>query len=217
MGQTITLNSGSSMTFSLNDQKWMTLLKVLSNFKLPEVNLHQLDYIPTDSEEVRRFIINSIPVQQHFYFKGTKQEQIKWSKYFEALKTAARKTTDHYGIYYTDFSAQEFWEIVSAAKLCKILYFYCDLIPLDFEWDFGKEIEGCKIEKINFDFSGGSSYSNWGQNPARFENLIAAIAKLEPLVKTLKTLRIRYWDITKAKAQEVLNKYKLNGIQITGV
>ena len=161
--------------------------------------------------------MNSISVQQTFYFNYTKQEQIKWSKYFEALKTAARKTTNDYLIYYTDFSAQEFWEIVSAAKLCKNLYFICDLIPLDFEWDFGKEMEGCKIEYIQFAHSGGSSYSNWGQNPARFENLIAAIAKWEPLVKTLKTLDILYCDITKAKAQEVLNKYKLNGIQITGV
>ena len=195
----------------------MTLLKVLSHFKLPEVNYHQLLYVPTDSEEVRRFIINSIPVQQWFYFNNPKQEQIKWSKYFEALKTAARKTTIGYGIYNTDFSAQEFWEIVSAAKLCKNLNFIYALIPLDSEWDFGKEMEGCKIEYIAFDCSGGSSYSNWGQNPARFENLIAAIAKWEPLVKTLKYLHIPNCDITKAKAQEVLNKYKLNGIQISGV
>ena len=195
----------------------MTLLKVLSNFKLPEINKYQLDYVPTDSEEVRRFIINSIPVQQYFYFNWTKQEQIKWSKYFEALKTAARKTTYQYDVDNTDFSALEFWEIVSAAKLCKNLYFRYDLIPLDSEWDFGKEMEGCKIEYIGFSCSGGSSYINWGQNPARFENLIAAIAKWEPLVKTLKTLYIWGCDITKAKAQEVLNKYKLNGIQITGV
>ena len=195
----------------------MTLLKVLLNFKLPEINNYRLNSVPTDSEEVRRFIINSIPVQQWFYFNYVKQEQIKWSKYFEALKTAARKTTTTYGIYNTDFSAQEFWEIVSAAKLCKNLYFYSDLIPLDSEWDFGKEMEGCKIEYIRFDCSGDSSYSNWGQNPARFENLIAAIAKWEPLVKTLKNLYIGGCDITKAKAQEVLNKFKLNGIQITGV
>ena len=195
----------------------MTLFKVLSHFKLPEIYYHKLDYIPTDSEEVRRFILNSIPVQQGFYFNSTKQEQIKWSKYFEALKTAARKTTDYYVISNIDISTLEFWEIVSAAKLCKNLYFNYDLIPLDSEWDFGKEMEGCKIENIGFYSSGGSSYSNWGQNPARFENLIAAIAKWEPLVKTLKTLYIPNCDITKAKAQEVLNKYKLNGIQITGV
>ena len=195
----------------------MTLLKVLSHFKLPEINNYNLNYVPTDSEEVRRFIINSIPVQESFYFNNAKQEQIKWSKYFEALKTAARKTTNDYFISNTDFSALEFWEIVSAAKLCKKLIFYYDLIPLDFEWDFGKEMEGCKIQYIDFYCSGGSSYSNWGQNPARFENLIAAIAKWEPLVKTLKTLWIGSCDITKAKAQEVLNKYKLNGIQIAGV
>ena len=77
MGQTMTLNSGSSMVFSLNDQKWMTLIKTLSHFKLPEILYHYLDYVPDDSEDVRRFITNSVPVQKQFYFNLTKQVQIK--------------------------------------------------------------------------------------------------------------------------------------------
>ena len=118
---------------SLNDQKWVTLLKILSNFRLPELNYYQLDYIPADSEDVKVFMMNSVPTQKYFYFNYNKQVQIEGSKYIESLKEVARKTTDHFNIYNTNFSAHEFCEIVSAAKSCKNLYFYYDLIPFDYE------------------------------------------------------------------------------------
>ena len=118
---------------SLNDQKWVTLLKILSSFKLPEINYYQLHYIPADSEDVKAFMINSVPTQKQFYFNYAKQVQIEGSKYFESLKEVARKTTDQFYVCYTNFSAHEFCEIVSAAKSCKNLYFYQDLIPFDYE------------------------------------------------------------------------------------
>ena len=118
---------------SLNDQKWVTLLKILSNFRLPEIYYYQLDYIPADSEDVKAFMMNSVPTQKRFYFNQTKQVQIEGSKYFESLKEVARKTTYDFLVYYTNFSAHEFCEIVSAAKSCKNLYFYYDLIPFDYE------------------------------------------------------------------------------------
>ena len=118
---------------SLNDQKWLTLLKILSNFRLPEIYYYQLNYIPADSEDVKTFMINSVPTQKQFYFNTTKQVQIEGSKYFDCLKEVARKTTDSLFIYYTNFSAHEFCEIISAAKSCKNLYFRYDLIPFDYE------------------------------------------------------------------------------------
>ena len=118
---------------NLNDQKWVTLLKILSNFRLPELNNYYLNYIPADSEDVKAFMKNSVPSQKYFYFNITKQVQIEGSKYFESLKEVARKTTDQFHVYYTNFSAHEFCEIVSAAKSCKNLYFYYDLISFDYE------------------------------------------------------------------------------------
>ena len=215
VNQSITLNSGTSMVFSLNDDKWLTMLRTLSNFRLPEINYYQLDYIPADSEDVKTFMKNSISAQKKFWFNYKKQVQVEGSKYFEALKSVARITADNYYVYYTNFSAHEFCGLISAAKSVKNLHFFYDLIPLDYECDFGTDMEECKIEQIQFVYSGGSSYSNWGQNPMRFENLIAAISKCEPLTKSLKTLYFGYCDVTKAKAQEMLNKYKLTGIQVT--
>ena len=68
IGQAISFNSGSSITFNLNEEKWVKLLKATSNFKLPQISYYQLYYVPEDSEEVRNFMRNSIPVQNYFYF-----------------------------------------------------------------------------------------------------------------------------------------------------
>ena len=139
-----------------------------------------MNYVPEDSEEVRDFMRNS-SIQNDFYFNNTKQFQIEGIKYIEELKEVAKRTTHYFYVFYTNFSSKEFCELVSAAKNVKHLIFCYDLIPLDEEFDFGSDMEGCKIERFYLRYSGGSSYSNWSQNPNRLENLIAAIAKCEPL------------------------------------
>ena len=120
----------------------MTLLRILSSFKLPEINNFALDYIPADSEDVKQFMKNSVSTQKIFFFNNNKQVQIEGCKYFEALKAIAKKITDQLYIKYTNFSAHEFCEILSAAKLCKLIRLYHNTIPLDSECDFGSDMEG---------------------------------------------------------------------------
>ena len=142
--------------------------------------------------------------------------QIEGSKYIEALKSVAAKVTDYLYINNTDLTGQEFWDLVSAAKFCQYLYFQYDLIAFDEKWDFGKEMDGCKINYIYFTYSGFRSHSDWGQNIHRFENMVAAISICSPLLKSLKTIYIYNWDITKAKAEEILAKYSWSKIAISG-
>ena len=157
------------------------------------------------------------PAQNFFFFNYTKQVQIDGSKYYEALKAVAARTVEHFYIFYTNLSADEFWGILKATKHVKNVGFNYNSISFDCEKDFGEGMESCKIEDIYLQYSGEATYSNWAANPIRFENLIASISKCAPLVNSLKTLNILGWDITKDKAQEILNKSKLNGITLQGV
>ena len=136
---------------------------------------------------------------------------------YEVLKAVAARTVGEFYIKYTNFSADEFWGIIKATKHIKNVCFGYSSIPFYCEKDFGEGMENCKIEYICLYCSGGAAYSNWAANPIRFENLISSISKCAPLVKSLKTLEIGGCDITKDNAQEILNKYKLNGITLTGV
>ena len=131
--QTISLNSGSNITFYLNEEKWVKLLKALSNFRLPQLNYYQLLYVPEDSDEVRNFMRNSIPAQSQFLFNTTKQFQIEGSKYIEELKEVAKRTLNHFYVYNTNLSSKEFCDLISAAKNITYVYFSNDLIPLDGE------------------------------------------------------------------------------------
>ena len=96
IGQSITIDTESWVYFSLNDKKWKILLKILCNFILPPINHYRIDYAPSSSESVRRFMINSLPIQKQFYFNYNNEEQLEASKYIEALKVAAKKTTDSF-------------------------------------------------------------------------------------------------------------------------
>ena len=139
------------------------------------------------------------------------------SKYYEALKAVAARTAERFYVSNTNLSAEEFLGILKAAKRIKTAGFCNCSIPFDYEIDFWKGMANCKIEIIDLYCSGVASYRNWDEIPTRFENFIASISKCAPLVKSLKKLDIGGCDFTKEKAQGVLNKYKLDRIDLEGV
>ena len=191
----------------------MSLLKILCKVKIPQLNTIRLYSVPADWEEVRSFLSNSISSLNNLYFNNDRKIELSASKYLESLKVASAKTSDWFFVDKANFSSDEFRELVTATKGAKELYFQHDIIPLDEQVDFGN-MEGSKLELLGFWHSGGSSYSNWNAHPMRFENLVASIAESQGLKNSLKRLRIRDCEITREKAQEVLNKYNLNSVTL---
>ena len=191
----------------------MSLLKILSKLKIPQLNDIVLDSVPVDSEVVKSFLSKSITKINYLWFKNNRKVELSASKYLESLKIASTKTSDEFVVDNTTFSPDEFRELVCAAKGTKRLCFNYNIIPLGEQVDFGN-MEGSKLEYLGFYGSGGPSYSNWNAHPMRFENLVASIAKSQGFKNTLKTLNIYGWEITKEKAQEVLNKYHLKSVAL---
>ena len=142
----------------------MSLLKILSKLKIPQLNEISLNSVPEDWEEVRSFLSNSISKINELYFNDDREVELSASRYLECLKVVSTKTSDGFGVDKTKFSPDEFRQLVCAAKGAKQLYFYYDIIPLDEQVDFGN-MEGCKVELLGFNSSGGSSYvssnNNW--------------------------------------------------------
>ena len=145
-----------------------------------------------------------------FKFNESASRQIEGINYIDALKSVARKTSDQFYIFYTKLSSKEFCEIVSAGKNCNMLGFYYDLIEFDNEYDFNEEIDGWKITTIYFYSSGGSSYSDWNNKPKRLENLIAAIARCNPLSLSLKSIDFSYCDISSEAVFQIVDKCKFD-------
>ena len=183
---------------------------------MPKLNEIALNSVPVDWEEVRSFLSKSISKINALCFNDDDKIELSASKYLESLKVALTKTNDGFAVNKTSFSSDEFWELVCAAKGTKRLIFRYDIILLDEQVDFGN-MEGSKLEVLSFWYSGGSAYSNWNTYPMRFENLVASISKSQGLNDSLKKLHIPYCEITKKKAQEVLNKYNLKSVELTGV
>ena len=129
------------------------------------------------------------------------------------MKVASTKTSNQFVVDKTNFSSDEFRQLVRAAKGVKELHFERDKIPLDEQVDFGS-MEGSKVEYLSFHYSGGSDYSNWKAHPMRFENLVASIAKSQGLKDSLKTLNIEDCEIAIKKVQEALKKYNLKSVAL---
>ena len=193
----------------------MSLLKILSKLKIPQLNYIVLNSVPVDWEEVRSFLSNSISTLNNLYFNNDYKVELNASEYLESLKVASTKTSVDFTVNKTTFSPDEFRDMVCAAKGTKKLYFQFDIIPFDKQVDFGN-MEGSKLECLSFRYSGGPSYSNWKPHPMRFENLVASIAKSQGLKDSLNTLSIYDCEIAKKKAQEVLNKYNLKSVELKG-
>ena len=189
----------------------MYLLIVLSKLKIPQLNQITLCSFPEDWEEVRSFLSNSIIKVNSLFFNHDRKIKLSASQYIESLKVASTKTNNRFVVDKTNFTSDEFRELVCAAKGTKELHFQLDIIPLDEQVDFGN-MDGSKIERLGFFYSGGSIYSNWKEHPMRFENLVASIANSQGLKNSLKRLYIVSCEITKEKAQEVLNKYNLKSV-----
>ena len=185
----------------------MNLLNACSKSKLPELDYYYLNYVPADSEEVRLFMKNSIPIQNKFFFNTSCQEQVEGSKYIKEIKTVAKKTLEYFLVGCTKLSLRQFFDIISSAKNWKEVCFRNVSVTFDEDQDF-VEMSGCKICSLKFThITFPNSKLNW------FENIIAAISRCSELSNSLKTIYIS-WVISKSEAQEILKKYSLNEIQI---
>ena len=221
IGESLTIDSIVEVIFNLSEGVYMNLIKELSPFKLPQIRSYQLDYVPDDSDEIRDFMTNSITKHSEFYFNLYNNRRVDGGKYLSSLKAVAEKTEETFSIRETDFSQKDFCELLAAAQGAKNLYIRCSIIPLDSEVDLEQEFNSvmgnCKIEFLDLNNTGGSSYSNWEENPQRFENLISGITRCPSLVQSLKTLSIASCGLTREVAQKTLDKYELTDLKLEGV
>ena len=86
----------------------MTLLKVLSVFKLPATQEYRLRYVPADSEFVRMFASNLSEGQKEFTFNYDYNQRLESSKYITELKLAAANTKDEFLVKNLNFCVADF-------------------------------------------------------------------------------------------------------------
>ena len=66
LGEHTFLNQDSIVTFDLKEEKWLNYLKALSKFSIPRFTSLYLNNVPSDWEQVRAFMKDSVPI--HYYF-----------------------------------------------------------------------------------------------------------------------------------------------------
>ena len=102
------MDSKSRITFDLREEKWMSLLKALSVFRLPAIEDFRLNYVPIDSVFVKMFSSNLNKDQKEFTFNHNFDQRLESSKYIKELKLAAASTEDQFYVSNFNFSVSDF-------------------------------------------------------------------------------------------------------------
>ena len=168
----------------------MSLLKVLSTFKLPVTYQYRLDNVPADSEFVRAFASNLSKRQTQFWFNWYSSTKVESSKYIRELRIAAENTFNQLGVWNLSFSVEDFKSLVVSAKHTFTLSIINSWIPLDSKFDFGDQLDSSDIQHFYVHECGNKVNGDWATNPQRFENMLEAISKSPALRNSLKTLYI---------------------------
>ena len=108
IGTKLKTDSNSKITFDLSDEKWVSLLKVLSVFKLPVTQEYRLNNVPADSEFVRMFASNLSKNQKEFRFNFAAAIRLESIKYIKELKLAASNTSQEFIANCINFSVVDF-------------------------------------------------------------------------------------------------------------
>ena len=206
----------------------MNLLKSLSKISIPRLKDLTLINVPKDWEELKEFMKGSLKSFNSFYFNLDAEDKVESKNYLSSLKEAAAKTNVSFSVDYTVFTHKDFEELILSAKYNEKILLRDGILCLDEEWNFGDNMEGCKIRKLDlsdtiikskktknsYPESNSNLESSFELDSQPFEFLVKGISKCLPFSKSLKEIVIEDWNISVVEAQNILDKYNLDDIEI---
>ena len=143
----------------------MSLIRILTNFKLPITDYYLLNNVPADSKFVRYFATNLSKNQTKFYFNWNSSSKVESSKYIRELRLAAENTAGTFGVQNLIFSVEDFKSLMVSAKHVKKLSINSSWIPLDCKFDFGDQLDSCNIQYFYVPYCGNKDNGDWVAHP----------------------------------------------------
>ncbi|CAI2359862.1 unnamed protein product [Moneuplotes crassus] len=224
-----TFNDSANFTFSLGNASNQNALKALQLFRLPSLNQIHLNYVDSfnNPEGVTNFMANAFrPAAgeqwsrvNQFVFSNAGSD---WTKevgpYIPALKKVFPLIRDQCYLYYLKLTKTEFEDLVVAAKHCKTIKMGNCNIETDEEVGFGDRLDDSTFTKLDFDYLGHNTCSNWKQNGFnRFKNIIKGLAKVYQVKNKQIAITLSNCDLSKDLAESVLQDHGMTNMTIEGL
>ncbi|CAI2360875.1 unnamed protein product [Moneuplotes crassus] len=221
LGKTDNFQASSEFIFNLKEDLCINLCKALQLYRLPPLNSVLLDNIEKFSkpEVLNRFIENALSEDiKMFKFYCRNSSCIKITDYVTSFKKALPKIPNKADILWFQMSKSEFEDIIVAAKNCKQIEIDRCKIDTKQELHFGDRLNESSFTTLFLGGVGGSSYSNWSQDDfLQFKNIIKGLAKVEQVKNRAIKLNLKDCDLTKEKAESILQESGMTNITLEGL
>ena len=76
--------------------------------------------------------------------------------------------------------------------------------------NFKNSLQGFNWKRLNFSKWGCEGYSDWGNHPERFSNLIEGLGKSDDVRKNLKEIGLKQCGIERSKVEEIFEENRFN-------
>ncbi|CAI2366737.1 unnamed protein product [Moneuplotes crassus] len=164
-------------------------------------NLNFLDFsLPNKTNELVVYLFPEVKIN-----RGT---------YFNSLIMMSSKITCVVDFEFFCLSLRQIKRFMAAYRhVEKLRIWYCKLsiptVP-----DFSKALKNCQIQEICLMGTGGKSYSNWGDHPEEFINLIQGFSTSLDLRLSLREVSIWNCKVKQREAEEIFAENQLEGVKV---
>ncbi|CAI2361929.1 unnamed protein product [Moneuplotes crassus] len=214
-------NEDSQFSISVKNTSDQELLKALQLFRLPPLERFTLTsiYAFNKPEVITKFLGNTLSENvKYFYFSTSTDSCLDLSPYMDTLTKTLPLIPSRVDFVYWTMTSSQFQDLLVAAQKTDHVKFWCCKIDIGEEVDFGGRLDQAAFTKIDFEYTGGSDYSNWAQNGFEtFKNIVKGLAKVESIKNRQVSINLSNCGMSKDQAESILQENGMTNMVVKGL
>ena len=206
-----TLNIVISMNLYILKRGRFILAKIIV-FRLPDISLVLLEYVPEADSDVILFLKHLCPLNpREFVFNWYASARYKIDYYLDAFEKAVKHMTGDVKLNFWIHSRNSLERVVKASANSTRLIIRFSKIDWDQDFDFKGPVYNIKY--FGLPWWGDQSEDGWSSAPDKLRRIIKSISE-SSMKETLETINVHQWGVSVEKVKDFLKLYELNKVKV---
>jgi hypothetical protein len=203
------------LSFSLNENDLLRLLRTLSYFTLPPINTLIVNDLPEDTKQIKNLLcsLKSKNVK-HFGFKWN-YKSIDVSPYVHSFGEIANNlNTKYFKLNNWKVESELLVKLMAQCKHLNGIELKEWAFKTDEEFSFGEALDGAKFKSLSFWYSGKKKLSDFSTHPQRLSNILKALGEVEDVRDNLEDIWFDEEDIKEDVIAQMLKGSNLQDVKV---